>query len=101
MATNQRRRERYQEDETYRERRKRQAKEYRESKRMEARRIERQRGWEPIATAPDNEVILLYDPHIFWPITARLRNHEWECINYAGPDPRPTHWRYPLKVPLE
>jgi hypothetical protein len=94
-----RQRERYLTDEGYRERKVRQARELRERKRKERERLRLMRGWHPIHSAPDNEVILLYDPAIFWPIVAKLVNQKWECIHYQGPDIRPTHWRYMLEVP--
>ena len=99
MATNERRRERYALDETYRERRIRAAREAREAKRREYNRKKLLKGWADIATAPDNEVILIYDPSIFWPIVASLKDGEWDCVHYEGPVPRPTHWRHLIEVP--
>ena len=101
MATNKRRRERYQHDETYRERRLRDAQERRDAKRQEQDRLLRLRGWQHISSAPDDEYVLLYDPQIFWPVIARLaEDGQWMCIHYDGPQPRPTHWRWPLELPL-
>ena len=57
------------------------------------------RGWHHIGSAPDNEVVLLYDPSIIWPIVAKLVNQKWEYIHYNGPDIHPTHWRYMLETP--
>lgn len=100
MATRDRRRERYATDEDYRERRKREAQEQRAAAKLASLREKRLRGWKPIHSAPDNEVILLYDPHIFWPIVGALEGGHWTCVHYTGPEPRPTHWRYLLEVPL-
>lgn len=101
MATNQRRRERYGEDESYRERRLRYQREKRAAEKAERERHLRLRGWEPIGTAPDGEYILLWDPDIFWPFVAKLdEDGLWRCIHYDGPQPRPTHWRWPLELPL-
>lgn len=99
MASNERRRERYATDETYRERQLRQVKETREAARRKREELKRMRGWEPIATAPDNEVVLIYDPGIFWPVVAKLEKQRWVCLHYRGPEPRPTHWRRVLEVP--
>lgn len=57
------------------------------------------RGWHPIITVPDNEVVLLYDPEVFWPVVAKLKNQKWEYIHYQGPELHPTHWRYMLEIP--
>lgn len=100
MATNERRRERYALDETYRERRVREVRERREAHRAEFNRRKRLRGWEPIASCPDDEVVLIYDPKIFWPVVASLRDGKWDCVHYDGVDPHPTHWRRVLEVPL-
>jgi hypothetical protein len=101
MSTNQRRRERYASDEDYRERRLRAAQEQREKVMREKERLRRLRGWEHIGTCPENEVVLLYDHYIWWPIVAHLgKDGQWHCKNYAGPDPKPTHWRPLPKVPL-
>jgi hypothetical protein len=99
VASSQRQRERYATDETYRERRIRQVREHRERKRKERERAKLLRGWAPISTAPDNEVVLLYDPEVFWPVVAKLDNHRWEYIHYQGPDIYPTHWRYMIEIP--
>lgn len=100
MSTNERRRLRYQTDETYRERRLREVRERRAFLRQERERKKRLRGWEPIATVPDNEVVLIYDPAVFWPVVAMLKDGHWKCMHYQGPEPRPTHWRRPLELPL-
>lgn len=100
MATNERRRERYASDETYRERKIRAARERREQERKARERLKRLRGWKPIATVPDNEVVLIYDPDIFWPIVARIKDQRWDCIHYQGPQPHPIYWRYMIEVPL-
>ena len=100
MATNDRRRERYKTDETYRERRLRQAREARDAQKRELAKLKRLRGWEPIGTVPDNEMVLIWDPKIFWPVLAMCRDGQWKCVHYDGPQPRPTHWRKPLELPL-
>lgn len=100
MATNERRRERYALDETYRERRLRQVREAREAKRKEKEKEKRLRGWSPIGTVPDNEVVMLYDPQVFWPILAALQDGHWKYIHYDGPPIKPTHWRRVIEVPL-
>ncbi len=99
MATNQRQRDRYAQDETYRERKIRQAQEHRAKLRKERERLKLMRGWHPIITVPDNEVVLLYDPEVFWPVVAKLKNQKWEYIHYQGPELHPTHWRYMLEIP--
>ena len=99
MATNERRRERYRLDETYRERRIRQVQEARQAQRVERQRQKRLKGWADIATAPENEVIMLYDPTVFWPILASLKDGEWNYVHYDGPRLRPTHWRYLIEMP--
>ncbi len=101
MASNERRRERYRTDESYRERRLRQAQDARDTQIAERERIKRLRGWEPIGTAPDGEMILLYDPKVFWPVVAMMgKTGEWDCVHYQGPPIRPTHWRPTMKTPL-
>lgn len=100
MATAQRRRERYALDENYRERRIREVHERREAHREAMAKKRRLRGWETIDSCPDDEVVMLYDPKIFWPIVASMRDGRWDCVHYDGPDPRPTHWRRLLEVPL-
>ena len=100
MASNERRRERYQTDETYRERRLRAVQERRAQLRAIREREKRLRGWKTIDSAPDGETILIYDPQIFWPVVAALKDGHWKCVHYDGPEPRPTHWRYLLEVPL-
>lgn len=99
MATSQRQRERYANDESYRERKLRQVREARAAARVERERIRQLKGWRHISSAPENEVILLYDPNIFWPVVAKLVDQEWECIHYIGPQIHPTHWRYMLEIP--
>lgn len=99
MSSNKRLRERYATDETYRERKLRQVRELREARRKERARIRLLKGWQPIGTVPDNEVVLIYDPDIFWPIVAKLKDQHWDCLHYTGPEPRPTHWRHLLEVP--
>lgn len=100
MVSNERRRERYATDESYRERQLRQVRESRERKKRERQRVALLRGWRDIVTAPDNEVVLIYDPAIFWPIVAKLKDQHWECLHYQGPEPRPTHWRYMIEAPI-
>lgn len=100
MASNKRRKERYHTDEDYRERRLRQVRESREAARIQREKLKRLRGWEPIASVPDNLTVLIYDPEIFWPIVACLEDGHWRCIHYQGPEPRPTHWRKVLEIPL-
>ena len=100
MATNERRRLRYKTDETYRQRRLRQAQEARDSQKRALAKVQRLRGWSYIDSVPDNEMVLIWDPKIFWPILAMLKNDHWECVHYDGPEPRPTHWRKPLELPL-
>jgi hypothetical protein len=58
------------------------------------------RGWQHISSVPDNEAVIIYDPNIFWPVVATLEDGHWRCIHYQGPEPRPTHWRRILEVPL-
>lgn len=100
MATNERRKERYRTDETYRQRRLRQVQESREAKRLEREKVKRLRGWQHIASVPENIAVMIYDPEIFWPIVASLEDGQWRCIHYCGTVPRPTHWRHILEVPL-
>lgn len=100
MATNQRRKERYHTDEDYRQRRLRQVQESREAKRVEREKVKRLRGWQPISSVPDNLMVMIYDPKIFWPIVASLEDGQWRCIHYEGVEPRPTHWRPLLEIPL-
>lgn len=101
MATNERRRQRYATDEDYRERKLRASRERREQAALEKERLRKLRGWSHICDCPVDEVVLLYDPYIWWPICAYLgRDGHWHCKNYAGPDPRPTHWRVLPQVPI-
>jgi hypothetical protein len=99
VSTNERRRERYAKDETYRERRLRAVRERRQQIQKERDRLKRLRGWEPIHSAPENEWIILYDPYVFWPVVATLKDGQWRGVHYEGAI-RPTHWRRLLEVPL-
>lgn len=96
MATNQRRKERYHSDPEYRRKRIEDA-----LARKKPKPVDRLRGWEPIHSAPETETVFLYDPEIFWPVLATWDSdrHDWEGVHYEGKI-RPTHWRYPPKVPL-
>jgi hypothetical protein len=100
MATNERRKHRYHNDEDYRRRRIRQAQEARANRKLQQEKAKRLRGWEHISSVPDNEAVIIYDPDIFWPVVAALEDGHWRCIHYQGPEPRPTHWRRILEVPL-
>jgi hypothetical protein len=102
MATNQRRRERYAQDETYRERRLRETREKREAAKMAKERLDRLRGWFLIESVPDDEVVFLFDPAIFWPVIGHFSSvdNEWVYVHYDGIPLRPTHWRPLLAVPL-
>ena len=102
MATNQRRRERYAQDETYRERRARDVRERREARKLEQEREKRLRGWLPISNVPNDEVVFLYDPAVFWPVIGHFSSveNEWVYVHYDGLPLRPTHWRHLLQVPM-
>jgi hypothetical protein len=100
MATNDRRKERYHSDPEYRQRRIQQVKDQREAVKRRREAEKRLRGWLPISSCPENEVILIYDPDIFWPVVASIKDGQWKCVHYQGPRPRPTHWRRVLEVPL-
>lgn len=102
MATNDRRRERYAQDETYRERRLRDVRERREARRIEKEKLERLRGWATIDSLPNEEVVFLYDPAVFWPVIGHFSSteNEWVYVHYDGIPLRPTHWRPLMGVPL-
>lgn len=102
MATNQRRRERYHSDPDYRQRRIQAAWDRRKQLREERNREKRMRGWYHIDTAPENEVIALYDPKVFWPVWAEwdAGAQNWKPIHYEGVPLRPTHWRPMWPLPL-
>lgn len=100
MSSNRKRRERYAQDETYRDRQLRAVRERRENQKRWREQVKRLRGWKLISSVPENEIVLIYDPVIFWPIVAKLKDHRWQCLHYQGPAPRPTHWKHIDQVPL-
>lgn len=102
MATAKRRRERYHSDDEYRRARIQAAWDRRQLQRAERERQKRMRGWYHIDTAPENEVIALYDPAVFWPVLAEWDRdgQTWKPVHYEGPPLRPTHWRPTWQIPL-
>lgn len=70
-----------------------------QARRDEKERLRLLRGWQTIDSAPENEVIILYDPVIFWPVVAEWDGKDWKCLHYDGAV-RPTHWRPILPIPL-
>lgn len=99
MATNERRRIRYAEDDSYRQARIMAALAYKRKKQLEKERERRLREWRTIDTAPDNEVIMLYDPAVFWPVVGSWDGKQWNCVHFEGLL-KPTHWRPVLPIPL-
>lgn len=98
MDRNERRRLRYRADPAYRQRCMQAALARKARLRSDRDRLRRMHGWEPIHTAPENEVIKLYDPAIFFPVYAEMKNGVWVGIHYEGRI-NPTYWMRCEKVP--
>lgn len=99
MASIARQRERYRTDPAYRLTKLEAANQRKRDLAMQRERARRLRGWSDISTVPENETVLLYDPTIFWPVVATWDGTDWDCAHYEG-RVRPTHWRFPIPVPL-
>jgi hypothetical protein len=100
VATNERRKQRYATDETYRERKVRASRDKREAEKQAKLAAEKLHGWKPIHSVPSEYVVQLHDPNIWGPVLAYLTSGgHWRCLHYSGPDPRPTHWRYMPRPP--
>lgn len=101
MATAKRRKLRYATDETYRERKLRDSRERREALKLAKEQERKLAGWMDISSVPDEHMVIIHDPDIWGPVLAFLgRDGHWHCLHYSGPEPRPTHWRYMLRLPV-
>lgn len=99
---NERRKKRYREDPAYRAKVIANAKAQKAKAKARREAEKNMRGWSPIETAPNNEVIFLYDPRIFWPVLGERRatHDRFRGLHYQGPI-EPTHWCRPMKVPKQ